>query len=144
MLPNKTIGGEVIKQYLVRQGIDLSERNLYHRPKERVRRRLIRMKGGDISLPLPRSNAALREDITEKIRSGIYLLGEQIFPKQFTKFVLKTRPAEAIRPLRPWSGQNFTICGQSLIFSKFWSDQQLSGRGFPQVVGPVLDSFRHS
>ena len=32
-------------------------------------------------------------------------------------------PAEAVRPLRPWSDQNFDICSQSLIFSKFWSDQ---------------------
>lgn len=47
------------------------------------------MDGKHITVPLPRSNAALRAEIKEKINNGTYLLGEQIVPKEFTKFVLK-------------------------------------------------------
>ena len=55
----------------------------------------------------------------------------------------KTRPAEAVRPLRPWSDQNFChLRSKSYIF-KILVGPIIVWSRFSQVVGPILDSFRH-
>ena len=54
-----------------------------------TRRLLNRMFGGEITTPIPRTNAALRKTLRAKIRTGEYRLGEIIAPKRYKKLMLK-------------------------------------------------------
>lgn len=46
------------------------------------------MYGGEITTPVPRTNASLRETLRTKIMNGEYRLGEIIIPRRYRKLML--------------------------------------------------------
>ena len=52
------------------------------------RRRLQKSFGGEITTPVPRTSAAIRETLRKKIENGEYCLGEIIAPKSYQKLTL--------------------------------------------------------
>lgn len=55
---------------------------------KRVRRAILKQKGNEISIPIPRPNQALKNEIKVKIASGQYNLGVPVLETSFTKLVL--------------------------------------------------------
>ena len=51
----------------------------------RVRRSLKRQKGGDISIPVPRTNTKIREDIKKMIENGTYSVGVPVVESELSK-----------------------------------------------------------
>lgn len=54
----------------------------------RVRRKILKQSGNEISIPLPRQNNVIKKEIRERIASGVYDLGEPVLQTTCTKFVL--------------------------------------------------------
>ena len=54
----------------------------------RIRRKILKQSGNEISIPLPRQNKAIKKEIREKIASGVYDLGEPVLQTDCTKLVL--------------------------------------------------------
>ena len=83
------VGNMVVKEFLLQRGVDLGK---FKTPRKTAnpapRRRLNRMYGGEITTPVPRTNAALRETLRTKITNGEYRLGEIITPRRYRKLVL--------------------------------------------------------
>ena len=57
------LGGMVVKEFLQKQGVDLTKFSTYHKQTRSARRRLNRMTGGCISAPTPRPNSEVRETL---------------------------------------------------------------------------------
>lgn len=73
----------VVKEFLIKSGVDLEKFTTTRGNVESApRRRLNRMYGGEITTPVPRTNAAIRETLKAKIMNGEYRLGEIITPRQ--------------------------------------------------------------
>lgn len=53
----------VVKQYLESQGVDLERFQALHHSKRNPRRQLIRMAGGEITVPVPRTNKDIKETL---------------------------------------------------------------------------------
>ena len=80
----------VVKEFLQTKGVDVAKFTGPRKNAQTVtRRRLNRMFGGEITTPVPRTNAALRETLRAKIRAGEYRLGEIIAPKSYKKLMLQ-------------------------------------------------------
>ena len=63
-LKKPQLGNVVIKEFLASKGIDLTKlRTHVKNGKERIRARKNRMPGSEISVPVPRTNAALKEEL---------------------------------------------------------------------------------
>lgn len=61
----------VVKEFLQTKGVDVAKFTGARKNVQPVtRRRLNQMFGGEITTPVPRSNAALRETLRAKIRAG--------------------------------------------------------------------------
>jgi len=79
-------GGQIIQDLLVSKGVDITK--FKKTAKERVRRRKLRGKGGEISLPTSETNDSLKSKIKAKIMNGEICIGEIIVPKTYAKLVL--------------------------------------------------------
>ena len=79
-------GGQIVQDYLTSQGIDCNKFKPTTNP--RIRRRKLRGKGGEISIPSPETNDSLKQTIKAKIMNGEICIGEMIVPKTYNKFVL--------------------------------------------------------
>ena len=82
-------GGQIVQDWLVSQGVNLHR---FKKPqeiskKQRVRRKKKRGQGGEISIPVPETNAKLQEQLKLKILSGEYTVGELIVPRKVTKMI---------------------------------------------------------
>ena len=84
--PEKSkVGNMVVKEFLQTKGVDVAKFTGPRKNAQPVtRRRLNRMFGSEITTPVPRTNAATRETLRAKIRTGEYHLGEIIAPKNAT------------------------------------------------------------
>ena len=78
-------GGQIVKEYLKFQGVNVSK--FRKRVQEdntggRVRKRMKRSAGGEVTVPCPVTNDKLKKKLTQKILSGEYSVGELIVPRQ--------------------------------------------------------------
>ena len=76
-VPNKNnTGNVVVKEFLESEGIDLKRFNqLRKNQRPNIRRKLKRTLGGESSVPVPRTNTAIKNEVLKKIESGEYELG---------------------------------------------------------------------
>ena len=80
----------VVKEFLQTKGVDVAKFTGPRKNAQPVtRRRLNRMFGGEITTPVLRANAALRETLRVKIRTGEYRLGEIIALKRYKTLMLQ-------------------------------------------------------
>ena len=83
------VGNMVVKEFLIKSGVDLEKfRTTRKNAEPAPRRRLNRMYGGGITTPVPRTNAAIQETLKSKILNGEYRLGEIITPRRYKKLML--------------------------------------------------------
>ena len=83
------VGNMVVEEFLLQKGVDLGKfKTLRKTANPAPRRQLNRMYGGEITTPVPRTNAALRETLRTKIMNGEYRLGEIITPRCYRKLML--------------------------------------------------------
>ena len=61
------VGNMVIKEFLESKGVQLSRFHQFRQQKPAARRKILRMKGGDISVPVPRTNDEIRETLVVSI-----------------------------------------------------------------------------
>ena len=79
----------VVKEFLIESGVDLTKFRIARKNAEPApRRQLNRMYGGQITTPVPRTTAAIRETLKSKIMNGEYRLGEIITPRRYKKLLL--------------------------------------------------------
>ncbi len=57
------LGNMVVKEFLESEGVQLSRFHQFRQEKPAARRKIMRMKGGEISVPVPRTNNEIRETI---------------------------------------------------------------------------------
>ncbi|CAB3981856.1 Retrovirus-related Pol poly from transposon opus [Paramuricea clavata] len=83
-------GGQIVQEYLKFQGVDVSKFKKRGSDDDggRIRKRIKRSAGGEISVPCPVTNEELRDKLSQKILSGEYNVGELIVPRKYEKFVL--------------------------------------------------------
>ena len=88
-ITQKNTGNVTVKKFLKDSGVDLRRfKQLRQRPKPTVRRKLNRMPGGEVSVPVPRTNTSLRSEIMKKIESGEYNMGEVVVPRKYKRVTL--------------------------------------------------------
>lgn len=61
------VGNMVIKEFLESKGVQLSRFHQFRQQKPAARRKILRMKGGEISVPVPRTNDEIRETLVVSI-----------------------------------------------------------------------------
>ena len=61
------VGNMVIKEFLESKGVQLSRFQQFRQQKPAARRKILRMKGGEISVPVPRTNDEIRETLVVSI-----------------------------------------------------------------------------
>jgi len=83
-------GGQIVKEYLVSQGADLSRFKMCVKKDEKsdvIRRRKRKGRGGEISVPTEITRKKLKEKLTEKLETGEYTVGELIVPCKVIIFI---------------------------------------------------------
>lgn len=77
-------GGQIVQEYLKSQGVDVSKFKKRGANDEcgRIRKRMKRSAGGEITVTCPVTNEKLKEKLNQKILSGEYNVGELIVPRQ--------------------------------------------------------------
>lgn len=75
-------GGQIIKEYLISEGIDVTQFTTKDRTKNIIRRRKRRALGGEISIPTEIHPDVLKKQLLQKIQSGEYTIGEMIVPRK--------------------------------------------------------------
>ena len=61
------VGNMIIKEFLESKGVQLSRFHQFRQQKPAARRKILRMKGGEISVPVPRTNDEIRETLVVSI-----------------------------------------------------------------------------
>ena len=81
--------GQIIKEFAAEHGIDVKELDK-REPGTRVRAKKLKFPGKDISVPVHRTVAQIKEDWAKMILDGELTLGEQCNPYNITKFSTKS------------------------------------------------------
>ena len=83
-------GGQVVKEFLIENGIDLSSFNYKSKDRnnENTRRCKRKIKGTSISLPCDPTNVKVKKELKRMVHEGNYSLGELIVPQKYKKVVL--------------------------------------------------------
>ena len=63
----KTKVGNMVKEFLESKGVQLSRFHQFRQQKPAASRKILRMKGGEISVPVPRTNDEIRETLVVSI-----------------------------------------------------------------------------
>ena len=63
------VGNMVIKEFLESKGVQLSRFHQFRQQKPAARQKILRMKGGEISVPVPRTNDEIRETLVVSIHA---------------------------------------------------------------------------
>lgn len=61
------VGNMIIKEFLESKGVQLSRFHQFRQQKPAARRKILRMKVGEISVPVPRTNDEIRETLVVSI-----------------------------------------------------------------------------
>jgi len=75
-------GGQIAQEWLISQGVNLHR---FKRPSEaerQPRRKKLKGLGGEISIPTPEPNDALKQRLKLKIQQGEFTVGELIVPRE--------------------------------------------------------------
>ena len=77
-------GGQIVQEYIKSQDVDVSKYKKRGQADDggRIRKRMKRCAGGEITVPCPVTNESLKKKLNEKILSGEYNVGELIVPRQ--------------------------------------------------------------
>ena len=77
-------GGQIVQEYLKSQGVDVSrlKKRGADSDGQRIRKRMKRSAGGEITVPCPVPNEQLKTKLNDKILSGEYNVGELIVPRK--------------------------------------------------------------
>ena len=82
---NKANGGQIIKDWLNREGVDVNRFKRKHGQSDttmtNIRRKKRKSTGGEMTVPTDVTPQKLKEMLTKKIESGEYSVGERIVPK---------------------------------------------------------------
>ena len=78
----------VVKEFLSKNGVNVEMFKPFRRNNPLPRRQLKKTFGGEITTPVPRTSAAIRETLRKKIATGEYRLGEIVAPKTYQKLTL--------------------------------------------------------
>ena len=70
----------VVKEFLANNGVDVGKFTSHRKNKPLPRRQLNKSFGGEITTPVPRTSASLRETLRQKLDNGEYRLGEVVTP----------------------------------------------------------------
>jgi len=70
----------VVKEFLANNGVDVGTFTSHRENKPLPRRQVNKSFGGEITTPVPRTSAALRETLRQKLDNGEYRLGEVVTP----------------------------------------------------------------
>lgn len=87
-------GGQIIQDVLISMGVNVHQFknpksiNSCNERKKRARKRKLRGRGGEITVPTPDTNNTLKNKLKLQIRNGDISIGEMIVPKRFKKLVL--------------------------------------------------------
>ena len=83
-------GGQVVKEFLIENGIDSSSFNYKSKDRnnENTRRCKRKIKGTSISLPCDPTNVKVKKELKRMVHEGNYSLGELIVPQKYKKVVL--------------------------------------------------------
>ena len=83
-------GGQIIKEYLRKEGIDVQkfEKRKSCSESGQIRKKMKRGAGGEITVPCPVTNTKLKEKLKEKIASGTYNIGEIIVPRKVSQLFI--------------------------------------------------------
>lgn len=82
------VGNMVVKEFLANNGVDVGKFTSNRKNEPLPRRRLNKFFGGEITTPVPRTSAAIRETLRQKLETGEYRLGEVVTPKTYKKLTL--------------------------------------------------------
>ena len=93
----------VVKEFLANNGVDVEKFTSHRKNEPPPRRRLNKSFGGEITTPVPRTSAAIRETLLQKLDNGEYHLGEVVTPKSYKKW----HPEGGIFH-REWEKNSFT------------------------------------
>ena len=77
-------GGQIVQEYLKTKGVDVTKfiKRSSSDDEGRIRKKMKRSAGGEITVPCPVTNTTLKEKLSQKILSGEYNVGELIVPRQ--------------------------------------------------------------
>ncbi|XP_065681593.1 uncharacterized protein LOC136095227 [Hydra vulgaris] len=77
-------GNMVVREFLEQNNVDITAFSSTKLNKTRVRRKLNKLSGSGISVPIPRSFKKIKEDLNQNITCGKYILGTLIEPKIYS------------------------------------------------------------
>ena len=77
-----------VKEFLANKGVDIETFTSRRKNVSLPRRRLKKFFGGEVTTPVPRTIAAIREALRQKLDNGEYRLGEVVTPKSYKKLTL--------------------------------------------------------
>ena len=74
----------VVKEFLANNGVDVGKFTSHRNNEPLPRRQLNKSFGGEITTPVPRTSAAIRETLRQKLDNGEYPLGEVVRVVQYS------------------------------------------------------------
>ena len=78
-------GGQIAQEWLLSQGVDLHRFKCNTEVERQPRRKKLKGFGGEISIPTPETNDALKEKLKLQIQEGEFTVGELIVPREVTQ-----------------------------------------------------------
>ena len=104
------VGNMVVKEFLSKNGVNVEMFKPFRRNNPLPRRQLKKTFGGEITTPVPRTSAAIRETLRKKIANGEYRLGEIVAPKTYQKLTLDSNGN--------LKKECFTVSGRKIPFTR--------------------------
>ena len=78
-------GGQIAQEWLLSQVVDLHRFKCNTEVERQPRRKKLKGLGGEISIPTPETNDALKEKLKLQIQEGEFTVGELIVPREVTQ-----------------------------------------------------------
>ena len=113
----------VVKEFLANNGVDVGKFTSHRKNKPLPRRRLNKSFGGEITAPVPRTSAAIRQALRQKLDNGEYRLGEVVTPKSYKKLTLN--------PDGTLKEEYFTVSGRKIPLLEIRKNIVSAGEGWP-------------
>ena len=77
-----------LKEFLANNGVNMGKFTKHRKNEPLPRRRLNKSFGGEITTPVPRTSAAIRETLCQNLDNGESHLGEVVTPESYKKLTL--------------------------------------------------------
>ena len=108
-------GGQIAKDWLVSQGIDVSKFENKSRRFSNVRRKKMRMSGGEVAFPCLEPIKKTREKLKQKIEEGQFKIGEIIVPRKYQKLIVKN--GQLVK-------KEFCVEGRKIPLKEIWEQEK--------------------